>query len=288
LSPHSLTTRGGSDALALAQPEAKRRWNDLGKRVASAVVMLPLALGCLWFGGLPFAALVVLVGLGLAVEWVQLCRDEIASIPAVFVPTGVVGATVLAALGLYGLAMAVAVVAALAILLVPSNDKIRLAAGLPYFVPASLALLWLRSDQVVGFTNLLVLLVIIWSNDIGAYLVGRLVGGPRLAPAISPGKTWSGAVGGLLCGVAVGLGIAAITHGSVAPLRLFALSVVLGIVSQVGDLFESMLKRHFGVKDSGRLIPGHGGLLDRLDGLLAVAPIAAMLVLATGRGVVLW
>jgi phosphatidate cytidylyltransferase len=166
--------------------------------------------------------------------------------------------------------------------------KFELAFGLPYLGLAAVALPWLRADPAVGLRNTLFVLVVVWASDIGAYMVGRLVGGPKLAPMISPGKTWSGAVGGLVSAV---LGSAVVANCVVAEFSAFHVigpAIVLGVISQAGDLLESVLKRHFGVKDSGRIIPGHGGLLDRLDALLAVAPVAALLALTVGRGVVLW
>lgn len=155
-----------------------------------------------------------------------------------------------------------------------------MAAGLVYLVLATLALLWLRGDDVAGRGNMLFVLLVVWASDIGAYLVGRLIGGKRLAPSISPGKTWSGAIGGLLAAALVGA-----AEGFPAGVIV---AVGLGIVSQCGDLVESLAKRHAGVKDSGALIPGHGGLLDRLDGVLAAVPAAALLALALGRGGFLW
>lgn len=157
------------------------------------------------------------------------------------------------------------------------------AAGVGYILMAVAALAWLRAD---GWGNVLFVLLIVWATDIGAYMVGRRVGGARLAPRISPGKTWSGAVGGLACAVGVGLGSALLAPG--ASGRALAVAAGLSVAAQAGDLLESGMKRHFGVKDSGRLIPGHGGLLDRLDGLLAAAPVAALLAAAFGRGVALW
>ena len=156
----------------------------------------------------------------------------------------------------------------------------------------------MRQQSGSGSANVIVLLVVVWASDIGAYLVGRAVGGPRLAPSISPGKTWSGALGGLVAAAAVGLAASAILGsgheagrtmaGRAMAVRPLALAVLIGLVSQLGDLFESRLKRHFGVKDSGHMIPGHGGLMDRLDGVLTAAPAAALLALVLGRGVVLW
>jgi phosphatidate cytidylyltransferase len=170
----------------------------------------------------------------------------------------------------------------------PMLHKFELAFGLPYLGLAAVTLPWLRADPEVGLRNTLFVLSIVWASDIGAYMIGRLVGGPKLAPAISPGKTWSGAAGGLLGAVLAGTSVAAFSAPEISAFRAIGPAIVLGVVSQSGDLLESALKRHFGVKDSGRIIPGHGGLLDRLDALLAVAPVAALLALTVGRGVVLW
>ncbi|MGC9268807.1 phosphatidate cytidylyltransferase [Acidiphilium sp.] len=149
-------------------------------------------------------------------------------------------------------------------------------AGLP-----ALALLWLRNRPVTGLDDVLFLLLVVWLTDIGAYLVGRLLGGRKLAPAISPGKTVSGALGGLIIGSLAG----AIFAGG--PLGLLP-AAALSLISQVGDLAESGLKRRLGVKDSGNTIPGHGGLFDRLDGILAAAPLAALLAWLAQGGLPLW
>ena len=154
--------------------------------------------------------------------------------------------------------------------------RLLLLGGL-YIGPAVAALIWMRG-QPDGYRWVLLLAAVVWGGDVGAYLVGRLVGGPRLAPLISPGKTWSGALGGTLAAVLAG--------AAVWPDRLaFALplALCLSVVAQAGDLLESAVKRRFGVKDSGRLIPGHGGLLDRLDGVLTSAPLAAIVLLVAGR-----
>ncbi len=159
--------------------------------------------------------------------------------------------------------------------------------GWLYMIAGAASLFWLRSDTAVGLIDVLFLLVVVWSSDIGAYIAGRLIGGPKLAPAISPGKTWSGAIGGLACAMAIGL---LVTRFAAPGPVLHALVVAAGlsIASQLGDLLESACKRHFGVKDSSGLIPGHGGVFDRLDGVLAAAPVAVLLALALGPGVELW
>jgi len=166
------------------------------------------------------------------------------------------------------------------------TSPVKLGFGLAYVAPACAALFWLRADAQAGFANVLFLLLVVWASDIGAYAAGRMFGGPKLAPAISPGKTWSGAAGGLVCAMLVGVAASRLDTGAASHAALVA--AVLGVLAQAGDLLESGLKRHFGVKDSSRLIPGHGGLLDRLDGVLAAAPAAALLALALGRGVLLW
>ena len=159
--------------------------------------------------------------------------------------------------------------------------------GLGYLVLACGALLWLRQDPSAGRADVLFLLLVVWAGDIGAYLVGRWIGGPRLAPRISPGKTWSGAIGGLLCAIVAGV-LAAQFLANGPTWGAIPIAMLLGVVAQGGDLLESCVKRQLEVKDSSHLIPGHGGLLDRLDGLLAAAPVAALLALTLGRGVVLW
>ena len=151
-----------------------------------------------------------------------------------------------------------------------------LALGALYIAPAIAALIWLRA-QPLGQRWVLLLAAVVWGGDVGAYLIGRLVGGPRLAPAISPGKTWSGAIGGTLIAVLAGMAAWPERLALVAPVAL-----LLSLVAQAGDLLESAIKRRFGVKDSGRLIPGHGGLLDRLDGVLTSAPAAAIILLVFG------
>ena len=246
------------------------RWSDLRLRVASAVVLLPVALGCLYAGGVAWLALVLAATLALVWEWWRLWRLKPGAMPA-----------------------------------------LTLLAGWFYMIFGAGALYWLRSDPVVGLIDVLFLLAVVWASDIGAYVAGRMIGGPKLAPAISPGKTWSGAAGGLIAATLIGTGAAALlapggasraaaiaamivgllVSRAVAPgPASHALTVAAGlaVASQLGDLLESALKRHFGVKDSSRLIPGHGGVFDRLDGVLAAGPVALLLAAMLGPGVELW
>ncbi|HEY6434059.1 MAG TPA: phosphatidate cytidylyltransferase [Acetobacteraceae bacterium] len=159
-----------------------------------------------------------------------------------------------------------------------------LVAGLVWIWISILALVVLRADPIVGRANLIFVLLVVWATDIGAYLAGRTIGGTKLAPRISPGKTWAGAAGGLVAALLVGL----VASGPAAFGRAALVAAGLSVVGQAGDLAESAVKRRFGVKDSGNLIPGHGGLLDRLDAALAAIPAAALLAILIGHGVVLW
>jgi phosphatidate cytidylyltransferase len=142
-----------------------------------------------------------------------------------------------------------------------------------------IAMLTLRANPQFGFEGLFFLFAIVWLTDIGAYIAGRTVGGPRLAPAISPGKTWAGALGGLLLAVAGGYWGAGFMANP-PPLGAIALAICLSLATQCGDLFESWVKRRFGKKDSGTIVPGHGGILDRIDGLLFAAPVMAAITFA--------
>ncbi len=244
-------------------------------RLASAAVLAPLAFGCMWVGGVAWAGLVALGTFGLVVEWMQLCAVRVRS------AWGVAAFAILAGVlvgGWFGAVWVAALVIAAGAATMRTHSR-AMSAGVVYIGLPCLALVWLRADPLVGRANLLLLIFVVWATDIGAYVVGRWLGGPKLAPRVSPGKTWSGAAGGLLAAVVVGLAI--------AP-RAAMVAAALSVVAQAGDLLESGIKRQFGVKDSGRLIPGHGGLLDRLDGVLTASVLAALLAYGKGRGVLIW
>ncbi|MBS0560031.1 MAG: phosphatidate cytidylyltransferase [Proteobacteria bacterium] len=267
-----------------------QRWGDLRLRFLSALVLGPLALACLWLGGAAFVALIAVGAFGCLGEWLRMCGRSRAEPAAVAGFAGLAAALAATVLDppLYGIAALVAAGAA-AFALAPARPHRALTGlGVPYVGFAAVALVWLRADPVAGRAGLIFLVLTIWGSDIGAYVAGRLIGGPKLAPAISPGKTWSGAAGGLVGACAAGLAAAALFAFPLAPGRAIAAAALLGVVGEAGDLLESLAKRHFGVKDSGRTIPGHGGLLDRLDALILAAPVAGLLALALGRGVVLW
>jgi phosphatidate cytidylyltransferase len=269
------------------------RWGDLRTRVLSAAVLAPAVLLCIWWGGLPYALMMLCASLGLAWEWVALCGADAPGSPGLMVLITIATGASCAVLGHapIGLLMLVVgtILTAIAARLADRPAHWRaLAAGVPYIGAGVIALIWLRADIGSGLANILFLLALVWASDIGAYLIGRVLGGPKLAPTVSPGKTWSGAMGGLFAAVAVAMFVTSIQRESVSFWRVAGIAAVLGVVSQSGDLLESLIKRHFGVKDSSQLIPGHGGFLDRLDALLIAAPFAALLALMAGRGVSLW
>ena len=266
----------------------------LGLRVRSALVLVPIALGMLLLGPLPSAALVGVAVALMALEWQRL-------IAARFDPLSGKTAGGAALLGA-GAALALAAGGwpreALMVLVVAVGLATGVAAwlgarplwaglGVAYLGVPAVALVWLRSDPERGLGLLIWLLAVVWAADSFAYLVGRRLGGPKLAPRISPGKTWSGLCGGVIGGALVGgLGVAVGSSGR--TLQAVGLGAALAAVGQVGDLLESAIKRRSGVKDSGGLIPGHGGVLDRLDSLLLAAPVLALLALLLGPEALLW
>jgi phosphatidate cytidylyltransferase len=268
-------------------PGADRlRFGDLRLRLVSAFVLGPLCLACIWLGALPGAAMLGFGMAGLAAEWVHLCGARLRALPGLAVPVIVCAACAAAAdHAAWGLLLLLAGGAAVG-MPVRRGSLRHLGWGVLYVGLAGIALVWLRGADAAGRGNVLFLVLVVWASDIGAYLAGRLIGGARLAPSISPAKTWSGAAGGLLAAVLIGLAAASLSGRAPAPAA--ALALLLGVAAQGGDLLESLLKRRFGVKDSGTLIPGHGGLLDRVDGLLAAAPAAALVAWMLGRGDFLW
>lgn len=203
--------------------------SELMVRSMSGIVMMVVAILCIWVGGWPFAVLVGGVGVLMAKEWNDLVRDQ------------------------------------------GSDFKLL---GIAYILFPIGALLILRNGPH-GFGLTLWTLAIVWATDIGAYFTGRYFGGPKLAPSISPAKTWSGLIGGAVAAGVVGPIVA--SHGHNMPMACYILGAPLGLLAQGGDLFESWLKRVAGVKDSGSLIPGHGGVLDRLDGVVPVATVMGLL-----------
>ena len=159
--------------------------------------------------------------------------------------------------------------------------------GLFYLVVPVWFLVLLRADTEVGRALVFWLLAVVWASDTGAYVVGSLVGGPKLAPAISPNKTWSGLAGALASGGMVGW-VGGVLWMPEATIPLIGLGILLGFVGQMGDLLESWIKRSFGVKDTSKMIPGHGGILDRVDALMAVSFVMGLMAIAGGGSALSW
>jgi phosphatidate cytidylyltransferase len=268
--------------LALAEAESARPRNALKPRVLSALVLAPVAIAAAWFGWPWLPILTLAASAVMAWEWARLCCSLPGGKSGVAVTAIVI--TAVNAYMAFGLRAGAAVALAGAGLVYILTRCWRqkepgwLALGVVWIVLPCVLLLWLARPEVGGRITVLWIFAVVWATDIGAYAAGRTLGGPRLAPRWSPNKTWAGLSGGIACAALAGWGTAALL--GVSPLwPIVLISAGLAVVEQFGDLAESMAKRRFGVKDSGGLIPGHGGLLDRLDGLLAVVPAVALLSL---------
>lgn len=258
--------------------EGLRGQSELTQRVVSAVIMAGVAVFTAWWGGWPFA--LVWCGLAVAVgyEWGRIVAPERAlALAAAMAALGtliIASAFVPMALGAAALAAFGGIIAIPLLGRHPSGNW--LAAGLGYAFALAAATVLLRGEGRMGAVVIFYLFAVVWMTDIGAYFAGRTFGGPKFAPTISPKKTWSGVIGGLLAGTVCSL---AVLMAFGVPVRGIhgLLSLVLGISVVFGDLFESFLKRRFGVKDAGSLIPGHGGFLDRLDGFTLAVVLAALI-----------
>jgi phosphatidate cytidylyltransferase len=279
----------GSEAAPAA---AERGSRNLLIRVAAALVLAPIAIAIAWAGGWFWAGLVTLAAIGLYVEWLM--------IVGVVQKTRVVATGVIAlavgglclALGRLDVALAVLALGFAIVTLLSTELRGWAATGFCYAAAAEIASVLVRLDIVAGFVALILVLLIVWVTDIGGYFAGRGIGGPKLWPRVSPKKTWAGAIGGFVASLAIAAAFAGFGFGKMGPLLL--LGAALSIASQFGDLFESAVKRRFGVKDSSQIIPGHGGLLDRLDGFVAAIVLAALTgvlrggVDGVGRGLMVW
>lgn len=258
-----------------ADEETSRTESDLAKRIVFGGLMAAIALGLLWVSPATFALLLLTVSLVMAWEWGRVVRgtdQDITMLVHGVAVTAAIGLAAVgyAALGLFGVLIGAIIVA----LLQFGGHSVLSTLGVLYTGVPAVALLWLRSQEPNGLFAVLFLLVVVWSTDILAFVAGRTLGGPKLAPKISPKKTWAGLVFGVAAATCAGWFFA---QWIGAPaLSLAILACVLAIVSQIGDLAESALKRHFNIKDSSQLIPGHGGFLDRLDSLVPVAVAATI------------
>lgn len=263
-------------------PEPANKFRDLAPRVISAAVMLPVAGFLIWHGGQAFSLAVVVICAWMAWELGLLAQastavDRILLVVAELVPVALV-AFVSMEQGLLSIPVVIAILVMLRYLIGRSLSWIGIV-GVAYIAAAGIAAMWLRESEGGGDIWILLLLVVV-ASDVSAYAVGRIIGGPKLAPAISPKKTWSGAMGALGGSAAVAAAFGTLAVLPVLP--MIGAALLVSVASQFGDLLESWAKRRADVKDSGSIIPGHGGALDRLDGFLFATPILACIVLAAG------
>jgi phosphatidate cytidylyltransferase len=230
------------DVIDHSAPTAPSRWSGLKARAVSGVVMAAVVLGALWLGGWIFTLLVVAVAVQMIREWDGLTAQD------------------------------------------TFHWKI---AGVAYVAFPCASLIWLRNlhfgtDDNTGVKIVLYIILVVVATDIGAFFAGRRIGGPKLAPTISPNKTWAGLGGGMVCAAVVGAMCSFFTPYPPSLIACMDLGALLALVAQGGDLFESWLKRRVGIKDSGSLIPGHGGILDRVDGLVFTLPVFAWFLSLSG------
>jgi phosphatidate cytidylyltransferase len=258
---------------------AHRLGDDIAQRLASGLVMGAIAALFTVSGAMPFALLAVCAAIIVSWEWGRLVRGQEADIVIGVHVVAAGTAAALAAFGYVGLGLlALPIGAILAMVLSLGQHSALSALGVFYAGLPAVFLIWLRSDAAYGLLAVLFLIIVVVAADTTAFFAGRLVGGPKLWTSVSPNKTWSGLVGALIASALAGALFWLAVPGSSA-FRLALIGGVLGIVSQAGDLAESALKRYFDAKDAGELIPGHGGLMDRLDGLVAVASVVGMAAL---------
>ncbi len=275
-----------------ATPAQGRAPSNLVMRIMAAAVLAPLAITIAYAGGWLWALLVVAVSCGLYVEWLLIVNDTQDRRAMLVGVIALLIAGLAVVCGYASIALAAAVAGIAVVALTSATQGAWNATGLLYAAAALLSAILVRFDPSSGFLALIFVLLVVWVTDIGGYFAGRGIGGPKLWPRVSPNKTWAGAVGGLVLSIAVAVVFAVLGFGKLTSSVMLA--SVLSVVSQLGDLFESAVKRRFGVKDSGRIIPGHGGLLDRLDGFVAAIIVAALIgilrggVDGVGRGFMVW
>lgn len=276
--------------------------NNLVLRIASAAVLGPLVLVLAYIGGWLFFLLCAAAAAGILWEWTKLVADGadarilipgFAALSFALVLTGIDEPGAAAGMIFIGAALAAGMMAAWPRRFPARNPLVWGACGIVYAGIAFLGPALLRRDAAWGFAGVAFVAVTVWATDIFAYAVGRTCGGPLLWPRISPNKTWSGAVGGAVGGVAAGTSVA-YASGVDKLVAVGVVALLLSVLTQAGDLFESAVKRRFGAKDAGSLIPGHGGLMDRLDGFLVAALVALLIGLlrqgpdAPAQGLLVW
>ena len=268
--------------------------NNLALRVLSAVVLAPLALVTAYLGSWPFALFWGAAALAVLWEWITLVVGTTYRLMFSLCGGALAIAGFLAWLGRPTVAVLIVGLGALAAaIFAPRERRLWVTIGIGYAGALLLAPIFLRADQTFGFLVIVLLFAIVWSTDILGYFAGRTFGGPKLLPTVSPKKTWSGAIAGTVGAMIVAL-LVADQFGLFNRLAILTIALTLSVLAQIGDLFESWVKRQFGAKDSSQLIPGHGGVMDRLDGFWAAAVVGCLIGLLRGGfdgpagGLLLW
>lgn len=271
------------------------RARDIGLRAASAVVLAPAAVLAIWAGGFWFLGLMLAACVLLAIEWAMMSAAGAWRVMAGAVGFGLFAAVISAHVGQLSLALVMLVFCAAAAGVFARSrgqEALDAAYGVLYLGWPAVLLIWLRSGHTeagphLGLYWTVFAFAVAWASDIMAYLAGSTFGGPKLWPRFSPNKTWSGFIGGLIAGTAAGALMAAFLGMGISPFWGAVLGLAASLATMAGDLWESALKRRYGVKDAGNLIPGHGGLLDRVDGLMFAAVVVAcgrLIAIVAGGG----
>jgi phosphatidate cytidylyltransferase len=273
-------------------PEAGR--SELVMRVVSALLLAPLAVVSAYIGDWPFGLFWAIAAIGVWLEWTALVTDSDNRLIFILGAATLVLTLIVSEQGMARVPMFIVVLGAMGVGVFAGADRRGwTAAGLLYAGAVLLGPVILRHDPELGFVAVVFLFAIVWSTDVLGYFVGRTFGGPKLAASISPKKTWSGAIGGSIAAMIAGVAVADIA-GLDNLVAVAVVALFLSAVAQIGDLAESAVKRRFGAKDASHLIPGHGGLMDRLDGFLAAAFVAAIFGMlragteAAAQGLLVW
>jgi phosphatidate cytidylyltransferase len=259
----------------VSDPSAQKRPPELATRIVTAAGLIAVALAAIWEGDWVFWLVMIVLGMVMMAEWSDLvgatAKAKRTALYALVVPLAIMAPTLGAGPGF----LALGLIGAAFFFVGATTRSSWLAGGVVYVAIPVMALLLIRQQKDIGLVYTLWTLALVWMCDIGAYFAGRFIGGPKLAPRISPNKTWAGLIGGM---AAASLFAVAMHYWAGLGKTAVLATPFLAVLAQGGDLVESWLKRRAGAKDSGTLLPGHGGVLDRLDGLVPVAPVAALLV----------
>lgn len=269
-------------------------WSNLAVRIVSSLILAPVAIAAAYVGGIVFIAFWMIASICVIWEWDTLvCAHDKRPVLTIG-SVAILGAGLLLMMGRTLTPIALVLLATLGVVTLASRGhRSWCVVGVLYAGALLIAPVLLRRDAAFGFAALVFLFSVVWLTDVAAYFCGRLFGGPKLMPAVSPNKTWSGAIGGALGAIGGGIAVAGY-FGTGKPAAIGVLALVLSIASQAGDLFESSIKRRFGAKDASGLIPGHGGVMDRVDGFVIAATVAALIGFArggvdeAGRGLMVW